>query len=175
MKNTTIALSVLGFILAGYTTMAAYVVISQDIESLLICSDKPGVYKIPFGKNVCRAYLFNFRGTPEDIATLQKGIGASFVTGGESPLPERERVLKYLIGKGLDVNQIDMHGMLPLHGAVVLNSTDELEMLLRNGARPNLKDKRTGGTPLELAIKLKAKSKEPEKRQAVVSILERAK
>ncbi len=175
MKKTTIALSLLGFILAGYTTLAAYVVTNQNIEELLICSDKAGIYAIPFGKNVCQAYLFNFRGTPEDIAALHKGIGASFVTGGESPLPERERILKYLIGKGLDVNQIDMHGMLPLHSAVVLNSTDALEMLLRNGAKPNLKDKRTGGTPLELALKLQAKSKEPEKRQAVVSILERAK
>lgn len=175
MKKTTIALSLLGFILAGYITLSGYVVTNQNIEELLICSDKAGIYAIPFGKNVCRAYLFNFRGTPEDIATLHKGVGASFVTGGESSLPERERVLKYLIGKGLDVNQIDMHGMLPLHSAVVLNSADELEMLLRNGARPNVKDKRTGGTPLELAMKLQAKSKEPEKRQAVVSILERAK
>ena len=148
-----------------------------NIEYLVICADKGGL-KIPFAKSICRGYLFTFRGSQQDIADLHQGVGASFVLGGESSAPEREQVLKYLISKGLDVNHHDMHQFLPLHGAVLTNSADEVGILLRNGANPNLKDKKYGLTPLELALKIQAENKFPEDREnrkAVISLLMNAK
>lgn len=124
---------------------------------------------------MCREYLFAFRGSQQDIDSLHQGVGASFVIQGESAAPEREQVLKYLISKGLDVNHIDMHQLSPLHGAVLSNSADEVEMLLRNGASTNLKDKKFGLTPLELALKLQSENKLQRDWQEVISLLKNAK
>ena len=173
MKKALI--SIVGFVFVGYISLSTYLITTQNIVELLVCTDTDGIYKIPFAKPLCRGYLFTFRGSQQDIAALHRGVGASFVLNGESPAPEREQVLKYLISKGLDVNHLDMHQLLPLHGAVLNNSADEVGILLRNGANPNLKDKKFGLTPLELALKLQAESKFPQDRRAVISLLKGAK
>jgi Ankyrin repeats (many copies) len=157
-----------GLAAVAYGVSAAYVVTTQGIEDLLLCSDGGGL-KVPFSNQLCRSYLFAFRGTPQDIASLQRGIGASFVLQGVSPLLERERTLKFLISKGLRVNELDMHGATPLHAAVLANSSDEIEVLLRNGADVNVKDQKFGLTPLGLALKLQRDGKVD--RHAVISIL----
>lgn len=165
---------ILGFIVTGYIGLSVYAITKQDVEELLICADQGG-FKIPFSREICRGYLFTLRGSQEDIDFLHQGIGASFPVQGESSVAEREQVLKYLISKGLDVNHIDMHQLTPLHGAVLANSADEVGMLLRNGANPDLKDRKFGLTPLELALKLDRENKLPEDRRAVISLLRNAK
>ena len=173
MRKVRIA-PLIGFILVSYIGLSIYVIAKQGTEELLLCVDNGGV-KIPFSKYLCREYLFNVRGSQQDIDTLHRGIGASFVIQGKSTPPEREQVLKYLITKGLDVNHIDMHQLSPLHGAALANSVDEVEMLLRNGANTDLKDKKFGLTPLELALKLQSEDKLQSDRQAVISLLKNAK
>ena len=163
-------MALIGFVFVGYIGLSVYLIANQGIEELLICADKGGL-KIPFSKQLCRKYLFAARGTQQDISTLQQGVGASFVVQGESSRLEREEVLKYLISKGLDVNRIDINEFLPLHGAVLANSTEEVEILLRNGANPNLKDNKFHLTPLELALKLQREDKSPNNRFAIVSLL----
>lgn len=165
---------VIGFIVTGYVGLSVYVITKQEIEQVLLCVDQGGL-KIPFSKALCREYFFTFRGSYEDIDALHKGVGASFVVQGKSAVSEREQVLKYLISKGLDVNHIDMHQLSPLHGAVLSNSADEVEMLLRNGASINLKDQKFGLTPLELALKLQGEDKLTSDRQAVIAPLRNAK
>lgn len=156
--------------LTGYVICAGYVVANQNIESLLVCADQGGL-SIPFAKNVCRAYLFNFRGTEQDIADLEQGVGASFVVQGRSQLREREQVLEFLLKKNLNLNNIGMHRLTPLHEAVIANSTDELTILLRHGADTNIKDEKFGLTPLELAVKLQSDSDQVDRRP-VVALLE---
>lgn len=173
MRKVRIA-PLIGFILVTYIGLSIYVIAKQGTEELLLCVDNGGL-KIPFSKYLCREYLFTVRGSHQDIDTLHRGVGASFVIQGKSAAPEREQVLKYLITKGLDVNRIDMHQLSPLHGAVLANSADEVEMLLRNGAHINLKDKKFGLTPLELALKLQSEDKLQSDRQAVISLLKNAK
>jgi len=172
MKKVRIG-CILGFIVTGYLGLSVYAITKQDVEELLICADKGG-FKIPFSREICRGYLFTLRGSQEEIDFLHQGIGASFAVQGESTVAEREEVLKYLISKGLDVNRIDMHQLTPMHGAVLANSAEEVGMLLRNGANPNLKDKKFGLTPLELAHKLDRESKFSEDRRAVISLLKNA-
>ena len=173
MKKALIA-PLIGLVFISYVGLSIYVIAKQGTEELLLCVDKGGL-KIPVSKYLCRQYLFTVRGTQQDIDTLHQGVGASFVIQGESAVPEREQVLKYLITKGLDVNHIDMHKLSPLHAAVLANSTDEVEMLLRNGASTNLKDKKFGLTPLELAVKLQSDDKSANTRLAVISLLKDAK
>lgn len=169
MKKTITA-SIVGFLLFVYIGLSTYAISTQGIEDLLLCADRGGL-KIPFSKQLCRKYLLNFRGSREDIDTLQQGIGALFVTQGESTTSERTELLKFLVGKGLDVNRAGMDRLLPLHGAVLANSADEVKILLGNGANPALKDNRFELTPLELALKLQSEDKTPNDRSAVIAIL----
>ena len=164
IKKTLIG--IIGLMVVIYLGLAVYVITKQGPEELLICADQGG-FKIPFSREICRGYLFTLRGSQQDIDALHQGIGASFPVQGESSEAEREQILKFLISKGLDVNRIDMHQLTPLHGAVLANSADEVGMLLRNGSNPNLKDKKFGLTPLELALKLDRENKLPEDRRAV--------
>lgn len=159
-----------GFLLFAYIGLSTYAISTQGIEDLLVCADRGGL-KIPFSKQLCREYLLNFRGSREDIDTLQQGIGALFVTQGESTTSARTELLKFLVGKGLDVNRAGMDRLLPLHGAVLSNSADEVKILLDNGANPALKDSRFELTPLELALKLESEDKTSNDRSAVIAIL----
>lgn len=165
---------IIGLAAFSYIGLSGYVIAKQGAEELLLCADKGGLH-IPFSKELCRNYLFAFRGSQQDIDALHQGIGASFVIQGESPAPEREKVLKFLIGKGLDVNRIDMHQLTALHSAVIADAAEEVDMLLRNGASINVTDKRFGLTPLELALKLKNEGRLPMDGQAVIPLLQNAK
>lgn len=61
----------------------------------------------------------------------------------------------------LDVNRAGMDKLLPLHGAVLANSSDEVKILLDSGASPLLEDERFGLTPIELVLKLQSENKRP--------------
>jgi hypothetical protein len=157
---------------AVYTALATVAIVRQDIHALLICADQGGL-KVPFSRSLCRQYLFSFRGTAQDIAALHEGVGVSFVLQGRSPPADRERILSFLVDKGLDPNHIDMHRLTPLHAAVVANSVQEVELLLRHGARPDVKDERYGLTPLELALTLERDERRQVGREAVIAALRR--
>ncbi len=137
----------------------------------MVCADK-GDLVIPFPKPLCRAYLFTFRGTERDIAALHQGIGASFVTQGASSIEEREQIMRFLIDKGLRIDHPDMHQGTPLHAAVIANAANEVGLLLRAGARTDIRDRRFGLTPLELARKLEQEGAAGADRQAVISLLQ---
>jgi hypothetical protein len=156
-----------------YAALAAIALTSQESEALLVCADKGGL-KIPFSKALCRQYLLSARGSAQDIEDLHRGIGASFVVQGESTADEREELLKYLVGKGLDVNRIDVHQLTPLHHAVIANEADEVRILLSHGARPDVRDGKFRLTPLELALKLQLEGKSRADTQTVISLLESA-
>jgi hypothetical protein len=173
MKKAVVTASILAFLLFGYMGLATYAISTQGIEQLLLCADRGGL-KIPFSKQLCRGYLLAFRGSREDIDTLHKGVGALFVTQGESATSERAELLNFLVGKGLDVNRVDMHQLLPLHGATLANSADEVKILLDNGADPSLTDGRFGLTPLEFALKLRREDKSNTDREAVIALLRNA-
>lgn len=173
MKNKLIY-SIFGLAFFGYVTLALWAVARQEIEPLLVCADSGGL-NVPFSKNICRAYLFNFRGTKQDISELQQGSGPSFAVQGESSLQEREQILKFLVNKGMNINGIGMHQLTALHEAVLANSDEEIEMLLRNGADAALRDKKFGLTPLELAISLEQDGAPGIDRKPVIVLLENAK
>ena len=163
------ALTLIGFVVFAYVGFSAHAVTQLGIEHLLLCADKGGL-KVPFSKQLCRNYLMNFRGSQEDIATLQQGVGAFLVTQGSSPISERTELLEFLVGKGLDVNRAGMDNILPLHGAVLANSADGLQILLDVGANPFLTEETFGLTPWQLALRLKGEDTQPIDRSAVFEI-----
>ena len=56
-------------------------------------------------------------------------------------------IAEYLIKKGFDVNEKDHNGYAPLHACAEYNFAFLAELLLHNGANPDIKDK-FGNTPL---------------------------
>ena len=170
MHKTKLIALIAGLAVASYGGLATYALVSLDIESLLVCADNGGL-KIPYSKQLCRRYLFTFRGTEQDIEALAQGVGASFVAQGISTVQEREQVLRFLIEKGLRIDQPDMHQTTPLHAAVLANSEEEVALLLNGGARRDIKDGRFGLTPLELAIKLQSERPAGLDRTPIISLL----
>jgi hypothetical protein len=170
MSKWKLIVGLFGIFLIVFVTLATYVIATQNIESLLTCVDSASP-RFPFSSDLCRNFLFTFRGSKEDIDELQQGIGASFVLNGQSPIFQREQVLKFLVSKGLQINQVNVQQLTPLHGAVLANSADEVKVLLRNGADVHMKDKKFNLTPLEFALYLQEHGKIPEDRKAVISLL----
>jgi uncharacterized protein len=152
-KWTLIALAAIVLV---YSLLAGYAVTQQDIHRLILCSDHGGL-KIPFAKNVCRLYLYSFRGTKQDMEDLHAGAGALFVTQGED-LAQRRETLRFLVSRGLDVNRASpVDGLPPLHAAVVLNDPEQVSLLLESGARQDIEDQRFKLKPLALAKHLQTK------------------
>jgi len=172
MRAKALAAACIAIAATVYVGLSAHVILRQDIQDLLVCADQGGL-KIPLSRSLCRKYLFAFRGTPEDIAMLHQGVGTSFVLQGHAPLAKRERTLDFLVGKGLDVNRIDMHKLRPLHAAVLSNAPEEV-VLLRHGARPELPDERYGQTPLELALALERDERRQAGREDLIAMLRSA-
>lgn len=170
MRTKALAAAGIAIAAAAYLGLSAHVIARQDIQDLLVCADQGGL-KVPLSRSLCREYLFAFRGTADDIAALHQGVGASFALQGRAPLAERERILDFLIRKDLDVNRIDVHKLRPLHAAVLSNSPDEVVLLLRHGARPELPDERHGQTPLELALTLERDERRQAGREDLIAIL----
>lgn len=133
--------------------VVSYNVMNFNINELVACSDADGDFIIP-SKQLCRQYLFHFRGNEEDISLLHRGIGASLILNGMGSIQDKEEVLKNLIGKGLDINRVDRHRLTPMHGAVLSNSLEHVQLLLRNGADASMKDGHFQLDPLGLAYML---------------------
>lgn len=61
-------------------------------------------------------------------------------------------IVSLLLKNQAQVNVTDDKGRSALHFASELGQDDTLEMLLANGANPNIKERESGRTPLHLAI-----------------------
>lgn len=171
MKKLTA--SIFAAALAIYFTASAYIVTSQGIQSLLVCANSGGL-AIPFSKNICRSYLFNMRGSPEDIAELQEYGGAALVINQGPVTTQTRETLEFLVSRGLDVNRFDESGIRPLQGAVLENSFPKVELLLDLGADPTLKGRTIEPNSLELAVGLKPSRKTERGSDQIISILREA-
>lgn len=141
-----------------------------DFELLLLCSQGKEEW-IP--KSACQRYLFAFRGSPDEIARLNQGVGIRWATDAQ----DREDQIKlstFLLEKGVDINAIDQHsGISALHAAALENNLPAVESLLRNGANPAVKDRVAGKTPLEMARELSNKPNQPN-RTEIIKLLQTA-
>eukprot|EP01138_Halocafeteria_seosinensis_P005164 gb/GECG01005280.1/.p1 GENE.gb/GECG01005280.1/~~gb/GECG01005280.1/.p1 ORF type:complete len:200 (+),score=33.57 gb/GECG01005280.1/:1-600(+) len=55
------------------------------------------------------------------------------------------------LGKA-DPNKTGQHGRTPLHKVITLQKVKAIELLLKNGADPNIRDNEKGSTPLAFAV-----------------------
>ena len=132
-----------------------YSMASSDIEDLIICASHDNAHYIP--QSLCKTYLFNHRGTPEDIQYLESHSGLSFVFGLRNE-KDKLQMLDFLVSKKIDINKISaIDGMAPLHAAVMDNNVDLVKKLLQYGADKSVISPTLNATPLQLAIKLQEK------------------
>jgi hypothetical protein len=128
-------------------------------------------FYLPFSPIICDIHLKKYRGTAEEIAYLNAMAGVYSIAGensGGNGLRNRAKNvenLKFLISKGLDVNAKTDYAKVSksfagskihvtaLYLAVGLKDLEVVQILLDNGANPNIKDD-WGLTPLERAIKI---------------------
>ena len=83
-----------------------------------------------------------------DIEAKDPGTGASVLH--YAVMRGNPDILKYLFGKGVDVNSRTKNGTTPLHTAVLYNRYEVAEMLLGKGAEVDAKSS-SGATPLAIA------------------------
>jgi ankyrin repeat protein len=69
------------------------------------------------------------------------------------PDPEKQvRVIRFLIQRGVSVNETDKNGVTPLHRAVRFRSLAAAKELLACGAAVNVVDTKSRSTPLHRAV-----------------------
>lgn len=121
----------------------------MPLSKLLVCTTDS---TIPL-RNVCDYTLVRFRGGSDDIAELDRSLGLAFVVQAENPITRRQQV-RFFLQRGANVNSQDAQGFTALHAAVALADEKLVTLLLARGARTDIRDKVTKGTPLELAAAL---------------------
>ncbi len=161
---------------ATWICLTIYVMVTDDLHGLMICSTSDEAYRIP--KSVCEYYTLHFRGTKDDIAQLEKGIGISVVFGDEK---KRAKFLNFLLDKGANINLVSpLHGSTPLHAAVLHNDPELVKFLLEHGADPTIRSSRhnlsfkefDNMTPLEMLNQMEKNRPGLTDRSKVKQILE---
>jgi hypothetical protein len=156
----------------GFTAWVTYAITKQNMTVLVSCADGENTYAVV--QKFCKAYLWHFRGSAEDMKELEFNGGADYVLRGTAPFSEREALLRHLISKGLNISQkkqVNGWGFTPLHSAVLGLNEPELLLLLRLGARTDIQDDHFKRTPLELAQHLQQTRKHPEEFKRIAAIL----
>lgn len=173
IKKILLALVII--IPATWVGLTIYVMVTDDIEGLMICSTTD-YYRIP--SSVCEYYTLHFRGTKEDIAQLEKGIGISFVFSDKKM---RAKFLNFLLDKGASINLVSpLDGGTPLHAAVIHNDPELVKFLLDHGADPTIRSGKhnlsfkefDNMTPLEMLNKMEENRPGLTDRSKVKQILE---
>ena len=136
--------------------LAIYEMSTENIEFVVINATNEETSRIP--SSVYEYYLFNFRGTEEDIQYIGNRAGLNFLFG-ISDQNKKYKFLKYFISKGVSINKPSaIDGFPPLHAAILLNDEELVKFLLDNGADINKKDIKFKLTPNEFIDFLQQKN-----------------
>lgn len=120
-----------------------------DIEDIIIDATNDETSYIP--ADIYEYYLFNYRGSKDDIEFLDSGAGLSFLFGIDDR-SERYQYLEYFISKGASLDKpSSIDGYPPLHAAIINNDAELVAFLLSKGASPDQRDKQHNLTAKEFA------------------------
>ncbi len=111
---------------------------------------------------------------PKHVEALNRVAGVKFAIALED-LDAAEKMLLLFMARGVDINAVDelARNWTALYSVVADGDTARIHMLLRHGARVDVRD--TGGmTPLDFARRLQEKYPNEPNRAEVVRILEEA-
>lgn len=180
-KVWRILLSIVFIAIIVFAGFIVYVLQSRDLQTLYICATSGA----PVPSKVCEYYFFHFRGSKEDIAELENGVGLAMVFQDKAVSDtydwnKQKAYMDFLISKGIHINKINpINGESPLHAAVIFNDVELAKYLLAHGADPALKSTSIerlpdygDKTPLETAKLMQIGSNNKQDRSAMIRLLE---
>ncbi len=172
IKKILLALVII--IPASWISLIIYFMVTDHLPGLMICAtSETACGHIPNG--VVEYYILHFRGTKEDIADLEQGVGLSVVFNDPQT---RAKFLNFLVEKGINVNIVSpMTGYAPLHIAAASDEPELVTFLLAHGADPTIKTKKNDAPELDNLTALElvegmSRSKPETDRSKVKKILE---
>ncbi len=125
-------------IVGAYYSLAIYVLVTSNIDYILITSLNPENNLLP--PKLAEFYLFNFRGDKEDLNVLKSYTGLSFILNDTSkPRDEAFKYVSFFLEKGFDINSIGFDGFTALHAAIICNQPKDVAFLLERGADRNVR------------------------------------
>lgn len=136
--------------------------------SLLACMDTEAHWYAWTCEQVLRHTSF----TPAQVNEFNANAGARFAIAMNDPV-KAEEMLSLLLARGVDINAGDekTEGWTALHGAVAGREVNNVELLLKYGARPDSREK-NGLTPLDFARRIQRKYSSDPATAEVVRMLE---
>jgi hypothetical protein len=138
---------------------------------LLACMDAD----YPWTAWTCKQVLLRDSLKPDQVAELNSDAGARLPIQMKNPA-EAEEMLTLFLSRGVDINAgaKTFKDRTALHGAAVAGSVGEVALLLKHGARVDLRDA-DGQTALDLARQIQQQHPGEPNRAEVVRLLEGAK
>lgn len=80
--------------------LAIYSISTLNIQQLVICSSDDNAFYIP--KNICKYYMYNYRGSSEDINVLEKNYNISYLFSTQNA-NEKYNEIEFFLKKGANV------------------------------------------------------------------------
>lgn len=147
-----------------------YSLLDDDPVMLISCMDVDP----SFTAWTCKQVFRHVAGKPHVIADLNRRGGAQFPLSMKR-LHDAEETLTFLLSHGLDVNAGDQEAknLTALHGAASDANVERAKLLLKYGARVDVKDAR-GLTPLDVARRMKTRYPSQLARMEMIRLLESA-
>ncbi len=173
MKPKFLKFTTWGVSLAAFLTVALFATAANDARKLtplelIHCADDP----MPVFRWICEQFVLHHDLTSAEVVRLNQEAGAYYVSGLKDA-QRAEAILKRWLAQGVQINaqaETVRSQYTALHVAASDGDVRGVELLLRHGADPPIKDA-TGLTPLEMAKRSDARSLSATKRQ-VIAVLE---
>jgi hypothetical protein len=176
-KIKKIVLAIVIIAPVSWVGFTIYAMTTFDIETLMTYATSDDNCRIPYCNKPVEYYTLHFRGTKEDVAKLEQGIGLSYVF---SDSKKRSTFLNFLLDKGVNINKVSpLDGTTPLHAAVLQNDPELVKFLLDHGADPTIRKAKDNSsftefdnmTPLEMLEKMVQNRPELAARSKVKQVL----
>lgn len=134
-------------IAAGVYAALVYSLVRQDPVFLLACMESEATWHAW----TCEKVLRHASLTPAQVHELNEAGGARFPVAMNNP-GRAEEMLALFLSRGVDIDARDPQakGWTALHGVSIAGEANRVAMLLRHGAKVDLRDE-DERTPLDLA------------------------
>lgn len=86
-------------------------------------------------------------------------------------LKRNEEIVKFFIDKGADVNNVNYNGFTPLYYAVVDNSPEAVDLLIKQGANVNFQPQNKGNKNFSILTYAVISKRSPEDKEKIVELL----